>query len=446
MLTALFAWGENLGLAKASASPKYTETLFDDSRVHTINLQVEDWEKFLNDAPEEEYVSADVTIDGETIKNVGLRVKGNNSKSLVEKYGLTRYSMKLEFDHYNDGGNYHGLDKLSLDAAFQDNSYLKNYLAYDMMAHMGVPSPLCSYTWVTVNDEPWGLFLAIEEPEEAFAQRNFGKNHGRLYKPDYRRLEDENADVALKYIDDDPHSYPNIFDRAKFKVSYEDEQRLIATLKALWERRELEEYVNVDEVLRYFTVQVFVVNLDSYLGRTGHNYYLYEENGQLSMLPWDYNLAFCTYSLGMPEPVNDAQLYVNYPIDTPADGSVMVNRPMYHHLMLEGESFDAYHEHFDRFIETYFESGLFETKVAETAKLIAPYVHKDPTAYCSYEDHLLAVNTIRDFCLLRAESIRLQLDGKIPSTFKDQETFEGAFVDASSIWLPDMGEVEDLKD
>ena len=39
---------------------------------------------------------------------------------------------------------------------------MKNYLAYDMMDHMGVPSPLCSYVWVTVNGEDWGLFLAVE--------------------------------------------------------------------------------------------------------------------------------------------------------------------------------------------------------------------------------------------------------------------------------------------
>ena len=87
-----------------------------------------------------------------------------------------------------DGGNYYGLDKLSLDASFQDNSYLKTYMAYDMMAFMGVPTPLCSYAWVTVNGEDWGLFLAVEEPEEAFARRNFGKDYGQLYKPDYRSL------------------------------------------------------------------------------------------------------------------------------------------------------------------------------------------------------------------------------------------------------------------
>ena len=53
-----------------------------------------------------------------------------------------------------------------------------------------------------VNGEDWGLFLAIEEPEEAFARRDFGPDHGQLYKPDYRSLNDENADVHLRYTGD----------------------------------------------------------------------------------------------------------------------------------------------------------------------------------------------------------------------------------------------------
>ena len=70
---------------------------------------------------------------------------------------LARYSLKVEFDHYLPQGNYHGLDKLSLDASFQDNSYLKTVLAFDMMRFMGVPTPLCSYAWVRVNGEDLSL-------------------------------------------------------------------------------------------------------------------------------------------------------------------------------------------------------------------------------------------------------------------------------------------------
>lgn len=240
-------------------------------------------------------------IDGEKFSNVGIRFKGNNSLRLTEKYGHNRYSLKLEFDHYTFG-TYYGLDKFSLDASFQDNAYMKTWITYDMMAHMGVPTPLCSYTWVTVNGQDWGLFLAIEEPEEAFARRNFGADYGKLYKPDYESLSDENADVHLRYTDDSFDSYDNIFRNSKFDITDADKQRVINALKVLSTGENLETAINIDEVLRYFTVQVFVVNLDSYLGKTGHNYFLYEEDGLLSILPWDYNLAFTTYSLAIPDP------------------------------------------------------------------------------------------------------------------------------------------------
>lgn len=445
VLAVLFLSAEQLGIRAASSAPEYSRRLFDDSYVHTLDIRIGDWDAFLAAATEENYTECDVEIDGEVFSSVGLRAKGNNSLRLVNEYGLERYSLKIEFDHFQDGNTYYGLDKLSLDSSYQDNSYMKNYLAYDMMDYMGVPSPLCSYVWVTVNGEDWGLFLAVEEPEEAFARRNYGADHGKLYKPDYRSLEVENRDVALQYTTEDPADYDNIFRNAKFEIDAEDQARLIGALKTLSEGTDLESAVNVDEVLRYFTVQVFVVNLDSYLGRTGHNYFLYEEDGIISMLPWDYNLAFATYSLGMPDPINDAELYVNYPIDTPASGEIMTNRPLYHNLMKNEEYFAKYHAYFDEFIREYFESGYFVKKTAETVKMISPYVKKDPTAFCSYEDHLTAVRTITDFCMLRAESVRGQLSGEIPSTIRGQQEDTESRVDASEVWLPDMGEIADLK-
>lgn len=445
VLAVLFLSAEQIGIRAASSTPEYSRRLFDDSYVHTLDIRIGDWDAFLAAATEENYTECDVEIDGEVFSSIGLRAKGNNSLRLVNEYELERYSLKIEFDHFQDGNTYYGLDKLSLDSSYQDNSYMKNYLAYDMMDHMGVPSPLCSYVWVTVNGEDWGLFLAVEEPEEAFARRNYGADHGKLYKPDYRSLEAENRDVALQYTTEDPADYDNIFRNAKFEIDAEDQARLIGALKTLSEGTDLESAVNVDEVLRYFTVQVFVVNLDSYLGRTGHNYFLYEEDGIISMLPWDYNLAFATYSLGMPDPINDAELYVNYPIDTPASGEIMTNRPLYHNVMKNDEYFAKYHAYFDEFIREYFESGHFVKKTAETAKMIAPYVEKDPTAFCSYEDHLTAARTITDFCMLRAESVRGQLSGEIPSTIRGQQEDTESRVDALEVWLPDMGEIADLK-
>ncbi len=445
LLTVFLLSGEALGLWTAVSEPAYVNRLFDADRVHSIDIRMEDWEGFVENAGAEEYVPCSVVIDGEAFRQVGIRAKGNNSLRLTEEYGLSRYSLKLEFDHYLEGASYHGLDKFSLDASFQDNSYMKTFLTYDMFRFMGIPTPLCSYVFVTVNGEPWGLFLAIEEPEESFAWRNFGPDYGELYKPDYRSLNDENADVALRYTGDDPALYDNIFRNAKFKTSEADRQRLIEALRILDSGENLETAVDMEQVLRYFTVQVFVMNWDSYLGPTGHNYFLYEKDGILSILPWDYNLAYGTYALGMTDPIRDPSVLINYPIYTPAEGKVMLERPLYHHLMQVDEYFDRYRRYFDFFLAEYFESGRFETTLRQTSRLIAPYVEEDPTAFCSYADHLLAVETLLTVCLLRAQSVRGQLDGSLPATLSAQAQYPELKVDTSGIRLEDLGDFDDLE-
>ena len=436
--------GKAGAILPAGENPGYVSRLFDGSRVHRVDIQVEDWEAFLASAPEEEYIPATVEIDGEAFRQVGLRAKGNNSLRLTEEYGLSRYSLKLEFDHYTDG-SYHGLDKLSLDASFQDNSYLKTWLAFDIMEFLGVPTPLRSFVWVTVNGQPWGLFLAVEEPEEAFARRNFGANHGQLYKPDYRSLAEENADVHLRYTTDEPEDYPGIFENAKLDPSPADRQRLVDSLKILNSGEDLETAVDVEQVLRYFVGQVFVMNWDSYLGHTGHNYLLYEEEGKLSMLPWDYNLAFGTYALGMTDPITDPNVLLNHPILTPAPGEHMTKRPLYHQLLQVEEYFKQYQAYFRWFLAEYVESGKLSAALWQAAELIAPYVKSDPTAFCSYEDHRLAVETLEQVCLRRAESARGQLEGRYPATLAQQTQRPGEGVDASHVDLRDLGDFEDLE-
>ena len=436
--------GKAGAILPAGENPGYVSRLFDGSRVHRVDIQVEDWEAFLASAPEEEYIPATVEIDGEAFRQVGLRAKGNNSLRLTAEYGLSRYSLKLEFDHYTDG-SYHGLDKLSLDASFQDNSYLKTWLAFDIMEFLSVPTPLRSFVWVTVNGQPWGLFLAVEEPEEAFARRNFGANHGQLYKPDYRSLAEENADVHLRYTTDEPEDYPGIFENAKLDPSPADRQRLVDSLKILNSGEDLETAVDVEQVLRYFVGQVFVMNWDSYLGHTGHNYLLYEEKGKLSMLPWDYNLAFGTYALGMTDPITDPNVLLNYPILTPAPGEYMTKRPLYHQMMQVDAYYLRYQKLFGWFLAEYVESGELSAALWQAAELIAPYVEADPTAFCSYEDHRLAVETLEQVCLLRAESARGQLEGRYPATLAQQTQRPGEGVDASHVDLRHLGDFEDLK-
>ena len=162
----------------------YESRLFDTSRVHTIDIVMDGWDSFIENCESEEYSACAVVIDGESYKNVAIRAKGNTSLSSVRSLGSSRYSFKVEFDHYDDTKTYHGLDKLNLNNLIFDNTMMKDYLTYRMMAEFGVDAPLCSFVYITVNGEDFGLYLAVECIDDAFIERNLSTDGGFLYKPD----------------------------------------------------------------------------------------------------------------------------------------------------------------------------------------------------------------------------------------------------------------------
>ena len=587
LITVLFVNAEKFGIEKASTVMGYESTLFDKSVVHTIDIIMDDWEEFTANCKSEKYYNCTVVIDNDAYKNVAIRGKGNTSLSQVSN---DRYSYKIEFDHYDSTNTYYGLDKLCLNNIIQDNTYMKDYITYTMMYDMGVASPLCSYAYVTVNGEDWGLYLAVEGVEEAFLQRNYGKDYGELYKPDSMSMgggrgngdkfdmgaffqidasdksttqnqednkvpdtatppvedstdhgnEDESntettqnnqtpdiqmpggqmpegmtppdfngenpfgeempegmippdfsggnpfgnnqsfanmtptasgmsvttrettepqteksenlfsdfdfdnisnkfsfgdmgsSDVKLQYIDDNAESYSNIFDNAKTDITTSDKTRLIESLKKLSNGEDLESTVDVEAVIRYFVIHNFVLNFDSYTGSMIHNYYLYEKDGQMQMIPWDYNLAFGGFmSMG------GTTSLVNYPIDSPVSGGSTDDRPMISWIFSNEEYTKLYHKYFNEFISEYFDSGYFSEMIDNVKAMISPYVEKDPTKFCTYDEFITGIDTLKEICLLRAESVKGQLDGTIGSTSDTQKN--DTLIDADDIQISDMG-------
>ena len=207
-----------------------------------------------------------------------------------------------------------------------------------------------------------------------------------------------------------------------------DKNRLISSLKALSEKSDLESTVDVDEILRYFVVHNFLCNGDSYTGMMIHNYYLYEKNGQLYMIPWDYNLAYGSFQ------GNDTSTSVNAAIDTPVSGD-MSDRPMIAWIFDSDEYTQMYHTLFNEFIN----STDFTSLINKTADMITEYVEKDPTKFCTFEEFEKGVAAISQFCSLRAESVKGQLNGTVPSTSEGQKNNSSLLIDTSRLNISNMG-------
>lgn len=449
-------FGEQLGLQSSSTIKGYETKIFDDSYVHTIDIVIPDLDTFLSTCKNKKYTICDVVVDGEVFKNVGIGAKGNTSMDLVDVYGNNRYSFKIEFDQYDKSCKYYGLDKITLNNMIQDNTYMKDYISYKLMEQMGVVAPLCSYTKVTINGQDWGLYLAVEAVEESFLERNFGDNHGRTYKPhlldetDWNIIvpkpEDETENnlfaqqtVKLNYIGDDYEYYYTIFNNRKTDINMTDMVRLVHSIKLLNEETDPLNIIDTDEVIRYFVAHNFTCNFDSYTGTVVHNYYLYEDNGILSMLPWDYSLAFGEFQFTD----KSATDIVNYPIDSPVFFEDISFRPMLSWIFNEENAdkgyLDTYHEYFRQLAE-YTGSQEFQDRLDSVIDLISPYVYEDATRCCTYEEFELATDTLKRFMELRTGSLLGQLNGTVPITYEEQQQSPEKLVDASDIELYWMGD------
>ena len=233
--------------------------------------------------------------------------------------------------------------------------------------------------------------------------------------------------AALGYLGDDTSLYGDIFDYAKTNdPSDADKTRLIASLKAISEG-ELDAALDVDGAISWLAANALLVNDDGYLGNMLHNYYLYELNGRLTILPWDYNLAFGGFAGG------SAASAVNDPIDTPSSSE----RPLVTALLSDEDCLERYHSAlYD--LATFLTDGSMDDLITELAGMIDESVQNDPTKECTYEDYLTAIETLRSFCALRGESILGQLDGSIPSTTAGQAEDSSALIQADFA-LSDMG-------
>lgn len=476
---------------------EYSSELFDTDEILSIDIIMDDaeWNEMLSDAVSETYRQCDVEINGEMFYRVGIRPKGNTSLTAIASDPDTdRYSFKLEFDQYIEGQSCYGLDKLILNNNYADATSMKEALIYDMYQYLNADASLYNYAEISVNGEYWGVYLALEAVEDSFMLRNYGTENGKLYKPegmdtggkrsdsgnrmppprkntDHSNTAGERQGTApegrgekpmpaeaplgffgdggfggfsmgegganLNYTDDEPDSYSAIWDGEVTDSTKADRRRVITALKNISEGTSLERYMDVDNLLKYMAVHVFSVNEDSLSGMMAHNYYLYEADGRLNILPWDYNLTLGGMGArGGANSGGSATDMVNDAIDNAFSGTNFFDA-----LMENEEYHSKYYSYLQQLTDEYIFGGGFEKFYNRVRGQIDSLVERDPTAFYTYEEYVDAADTLYEVVQLRGKSVKGQVEGTIPSTSDEQKNSD-ALVDASHLDLSVMGSID----
>lgn len=324
-----------------------TVDLFDNTVPHSLSVELTDAEyrdmveQFKADG-DKKWVTADITIDGTTINDVAVRLKGNSTlmslrgvhfppppgeggppgppgppgrpgppgppgapgpggppggfggpgglggpggpMGTVSEDDPLSLPLLISFNENADGRGYQGLTELSVRPGAP---VLNETLALSLTEMTGQPTQRYSYITYSVNGATTTRLL-LEHPDENYASTVFDSD-GYLYKA--------RAKSRLEYAGPDQSAYADQFKQIN-TVDTGNLQPLINFLKWLDSAddeefaRSLGDWIDVESFARYVATQNLLINGDDMAG-PGQNYYLWYDLGtkKFTVVSWDLNLA-----------------------------------------------------------------------------------------------------------------------------------------------------------
>ena len=265
--------------------PDLTEEMFNLDFIHVVDIEVD---LALLDELENDRVNripCTFTFDGVRREQVGIRQKGGigSVSSLDEKPGFS-----VSFDEFVEGQELFGLEKVRLNNAIQDGTFLHEHLGYEIARQSGLPAARTSHAVVRLNGRSYGVYVVAEAIDEDFLQRHFGQmnDDGNLYE----------GPCCADFVFDIPH----------MELKDEAEGRLrddLTALAAIIRDAPFEDWVelvspvlDLDVFVRSYALDALLAHWDGYAYNT-NNHYIYHR-------PDDDRFSFFPH--GMDQVLDDA--------------------------------------------------------------------------------------------------------------------------------------------
>lgn len=287
----LLGYGSGTGGAPSASS---ADAFFDDSVLQEIRFTInsKDWQTLKDNYLSNEYYPCDFEWRGQKVRNVGIRSRGNGSRSGI-KPGL-----RVDFDRYTSGQRFLGLKSFVLRNNTQDMTNLHERLSMQLFRRMGAEASRETHAKMFVNNEYAGLVTVVESVDKDFLKRSLGEDSGYLYKYDYPTdgtpyyFEDRGSDgaayVPLPFKPETNETDP----RPEFIAQWVQTVNQASTAAF---QSSVGEYIDFDKFIRHVAVEVFIGDYDGFIGNYGiNNFYVYRFNNQkrFQMIPWDKSEAF----------------------------------------------------------------------------------------------------------------------------------------------------------
>jgi hypothetical protein len=367
----------NSNIAQAQASPFYKMDAIQEIRVYFTYVN---WSYRLDTAASSVYesftVARQIKINGVTFDSIGAKYKGNSTFSS----NRTKNPWHFELDHIKGNQNYQGIKDIKLSNIYYDPSFVREALSFDILKNY-MHCPRANFARVYVNDTLIGLYTNTEAITKTFGQREFHSNNTNPFFKCNPPSGPNGGVPSLTYINADSNSYMRTYE-LKSDYGWNDLVALCDTLKN--KPASIEQVMDMDRVIWMSAFNALVVNLDSYSGIFGWNYYLWKDNnGRFNPIIWDMNMSFGSFtSTGTAPQRVDTSTAISL---TPFLHQNNPERPL---LNLIFDSHSTYRRQYVAHLKTMmtemFLNGYYRTVGLNLQNLINSDVQQDPNKFYTY--------------------------------------------------------------
>ncbi len=314
----------------------------------------------------EEYIPADITIDGVAYPNCGIRFKGNSSFN----HPNNKKSLKIAFDEYNSSQRWDGMKSIHLNNVYGDPTFMREKIILDFCQNAGIVAPRANYASVYINDTLFAFYSLIENVDKKFLGTRYGNSTGDLFKA-VDGFDNSSLVSDFKWYTAIADSYYTRYE-LKTDGSTTAWTQLVSLLDSVNNStttlNAYENKINLSALYSSIAADIIFSNLDSYNG-SGRNFYFYFNpvTNKMEWIKWDVGLGFGLYNSGVS---NYETLNLLYLINTN-------NRPLLGKILSNPSLKQEYLETICNLNKNYFTISDLYAKIDEIANTIRPYVYGD---------------------------------------------------------------------
>ncbi|MCA8957264.1 MAG: CotH kinase family protein [Planctomycetes bacterium] len=265
--------------------------LYDLDTVREIRLyfkQANYWTLLQQNYSSKTNIEADLKVDGVTYPRVGVRFRGNTSYRSLPA-GSEKAGFNIETDAFVVGQSLMGYEHLNLNNGFHDPTFMREVITYQV-ARRYMCAPQANFVKVFLNDQPWGIYINVQQPNKDMMREWFRDKDGNRYRgfPNGGSFNDS----ALNYLGNVAANYMRGYEFKQGDGT--DLMQMITVLNQSTNLAvDLPKVLSVDQGYWYCIVMNALAHTDSYIG-TGKDHFHYHDpvHGTFHIFPFDVNESF----------------------------------------------------------------------------------------------------------------------------------------------------------